>query len=113
GFVTGTQPSPNSLNGATIAYHLVDGSNANQDATPANATKVIMQVSGGPNALLWKGGASGAWDTSALNFDNVGTGATGVAFAGNDNVTFDDTGANTSPITITAGGGHAKIINDK
>jgi autotransporter-associated beta strand protein len=109
-FFTGTQPSPNSLNGATIAYHLVDGSNANQDATPANATKVIMQVSGGPNALLWKGGASGAWDTSALNFDNVGTGATGVAFAGNDNVTFDDTGANTNPITVAGAGVQPNIV---
>jgi hypothetical protein len=89
---------------------LVDGSNVNQDATPANATKVIMQVSGGPNALLWKGAASGAWDTSALNFDNIGTGATGVAFAGNDNVTFDDTGANTNPITVAVGGVQPNII---
>lgn len=109
-FFTGTLPSPNSLNGSTIAYHLVDGSNVNQDASPANATKVIMQVSGGPNALLWKGGASGAWDTSALNFDNVGTGATGVAFAGNDNVTFDDTGANTNPITVAGGGVQPNIM---
>ena len=109
-FFTGTLPSSNSLNGATIAYHLVDGSNVNQDASPANATKVIAQVSGGPNALIWKGGVSGAWDTSALNFDNVGTGATGVAFAGNDNVTFGDTGANTNPIAVAGGGVQPNIV---
>src|SRR5262249_15850653 len=42
---------------------------------------------------------------------NVGTGATGVAFAGNDNVTFDDTaGANTT-VTVDAGGVRPNIVS--
>jgi fibronectin-binding autotransporter adhesin len=104
-FFTGSLPSSNSLNGSTVvAYHLADDSNTIQDANPSLATKVIAQVSGGPNALVWTGASSGTWNTSDANFNNVGTGATGVLFAGNDNVTFDDTaGANTT-VTVNAGG---------
>ncbi len=112
-FYTASSPTPNSLNGATIAYHLADASNTVQDGTPANATQLIMQVTGGPNALTWTGGVDGTWDTgtpgSPFNFKNVGTGS-GSTFAGNDNVTFDDTGANTNPITVAAGGVQPNII---
>ncbi len=110
-FHTSSLPSSNSLNGATtIAYHLADDSNTIQDGNPNAATRVIVTISGGPNALLWSGAASGTWNTSAGNFDNLGTGATGIAFASNDNVTFDDTGANTDPITIAAGGVQPNIV---
>jgi autotransporter-associated beta strand protein len=111
-FFTGSLPSSNSLNGSTVvAYHLADDSNTIQDANPSLATKVIAQVSGGPNALVWTGASSGTWDTVAPNFNNVGTGATGVVFAGNDNVTFDDTaGANTT-VTVGAGGVQPNIVS--
>ncbi len=112
-FFTGSLPSPNSLNGATIAYHLADSGNVIQDATPANATKMIMQVTGGPNALVWTGGVDGTWNAgtplSPFNFNNLNT-ASGTTFAGNDNVTFDDTGANTNPITVTAGGVQPNVV---
>ena len=109
-FSTGSLPSPNSLNGATIAYHLADDTNTIQDGTPNAATRVIMTVTGGPNALRWTGAESGAWNTSAGNFDNLGTGATGIAFANNDNVTFEDSGANTDPVTIVTGGVQPNMV---
>ena len=77
---------------------------------PGIATRMIMTITGGPNALLWKGAASGNWDTSAGNFDNLGTSETGVAFANNDNVTFDDTGSNTNPIMVAGGGVQPNIV---
>src|SRR6185369_9289474 len=42
-------------------------------------------------------------------FKNLNT-ASGSAFANNDNVTFDDTGANTNPITVAAGGVQPNIV---
>ena len=109
-FFTNALPSPNSLNGATIAYHLADDSNVIQDGNPAAATRVIMSVTGGPNALLWTGSANGTWDNgTTANFTNLGTGSIST-FAGNDNVTFDDTGANTTPVTIVAGGVQPNIV---
>ncbi len=96
-FFTAASPTPNSLNGATIAYHLADASNNIVDGTPASATRLIATVTGGPNALLWTGTNNGNWDTGInANFTNVGTNAA-TTFAANDNVTFDDTGANTNP----------------
>ena len=109
-FFTSSLPTPDSLNGATIAYNLADDNNVIQDGNPAAATRVIMTVSGGPNALVWTGAASGAWDTgTTANFNNVVT-STSTTFAGNDNVTFDDTGANTTPITVAAGGVQPNIV---
>ncbi|MEX2308068.1 MAG: autotransporter-associated beta strand repeat-containing protein [Pirellulales bacterium] len=109
-FFTNSFPSPNSLNGATIAYNLADDTNTIQDGNPGAATRVIMTVTGGPNALLWTGAASGTWDTgTTANFNNLATN-TSTTFAGNDNVTFDDTGANTTPVTIVAGGVQPNIV---
>jgi fibronectin-binding autotransporter adhesin len=109
-FFTDNLPSPNSLNGATIAYNLADDSNVIQDGNPAAATRVIMTVIGGPNALIWSGGSSGAWDTgTSANFNNVAT-SSSTTFASNDNVTFDDNGANTTPIIIAAGGVQPNIV---
>lgn len=109
-FFTSGQPSPNSLNGATITYQLADDSNVNQNGNPSLATRVNMIVSGGPNALLWTGAASGTWDVGPPNnFNNLGAGGS-TTFAGNDNVTFDDTGANTNPITVAAGGVQPNIV---
>jgi hypothetical protein len=48
-FFTSSLPSPNSLNGATIAYHLADDTNTIQDGNPSAATRVIMTVTGGPS----------------------------------------------------------------
>jgi len=109
-FVTGTLPSPNSLNGGTITYNLADDSFVNQDGTPSNATRVMMTVSGGPNALVWTGNASATWNSSDANFNNLGTGATGVTFAGNDNVSFDDSGFANTTVTIDAGGVMPNIV---
>jgi fibronectin-binding autotransporter adhesin len=109
-FFTASTPTPNSLNGATVQYHLFDDSNVNQDSNPSAATHLVANVVGGSNALLWTGAGGSSWDTSAGNFNNLGTGATNVAFAGNDNVTFDDTGSNTNPITITAGGVQPNMV---
>ncbi len=109
-FHTSSMPSPNSLNGATIAYHLADDSNTIQDGNPSAATRVIVTITGGPNALLWTGASSGTWDVGPPNnFTNVGTGSSS-AFAANDNVTFDDTGANTDPITVATGGVQPNIV---
>jgi autotransporter-associated beta strand protein len=108
-FFTGTLPIPNSLNGATISYHLADDSNTIQDGNASAATRVNMVVTGGPNALLWTGANNGSWDTSTANFNNLGTGSS-TTFAGNDNVTFDDTGANTVPVTVAAGGVQPNIV---
>ena len=112
-FFTSTLPSPNSLNGATITYQLADDSNVNQNGNPSAATRVNMIVSGGPNALVWTGAVDGTWNVgtpgSPFNFNNVST-ASGSAFANNDNVTFDDTGANTTPITVAAGGVQPNIV---
>lgn len=109
-FFTATTPVPNSLNGATIAYHLADSSNNIVDGTPASATKLIATVTGGPNALLWTGINNGNWNTGGdANFTNVGTNAAS-NFASNDNVTFDDTGANTNPVTIAAAGVQPNVI---
>jgi autotransporter-associated beta strand protein len=109
-FFTSSQPSANSLNGATIAYHLADNSNVIQDGSPTSATRVIMTVTGGPNALTWTGANSGTWDVgTTANFNSATTGASST-FAGNDNVTFDDTGTNTNPITIDAGGVQPNIV---
>ncbi len=108
-FFTSSLPSPNSLNGATIAYHLADDSNTIQDGNPASATRVIMNVTGGPNALLWTGANNGTWDTgTTANFNNVAIN-TSTTFASNDNVTFDDTGANTD-VTIAAGGVQPNVV---
>jgi autotransporter-associated beta strand protein len=109
-FFTGTLPSPNSLNGATISYHLADDTNAIQDGNPGAATRVNMVVTGGPNALLWTGAMSNAWNTGVTaNFNNLSTNSS-TTFAGNDNVTFDDTGANTTPITVVGGGVQPNIV---
>ncbi len=109
-FYTAASPTPNSLNGVTIAYHLADSSNTIVDGTPASATRLIAIVSGGPNALLWTGTNNGNWDTGInANFTNVGTNAS-TNFAGNDNVTFDDNGANTDPVTIATGGVQPNIV---
>ena len=112
-FFTSSLPSPNSLNGATITYQLADDSNVNQDGNPSAATRVNMIVSGGPNALVWTGAVDGTWNVgtpaSPFNFNNLNT-ASGSAFASNDNVTFDDTGANTTPITVAAGGVQPNIV---
>jgi autotransporter-associated beta strand protein len=108
-FFTSSLPSPNSLNGATIAYHLADSSNVIQDGNPSAATKVIATVSGGPNALVWTGAINGNWNTATANFNNAATN-TSTSFAGNDNVTFDDTGANTNPIAVDAGGVQPNIV---
>jgi autotransporter-associated beta strand protein len=108
-FFTGTLPVPNSLNGATISYQLADDSNTNQNGTPAAATRVNMIVSGGPNALRWTGAIDGAWDTATPNFTNLATNSS-ATFAGNDNVTFDDSGANTTPVNIAAGGVQPNIV---
>jgi fibronectin-binding autotransporter adhesin len=112
-FITGSMPSPNSLNGATISYQLADDSNVNQNGNPSAATRVNMIVSGGPNALVWTGAVDGTWNVgtpaSPFNFNNLGTGS-GSAFANNDNVTFDDNGGNTAPITIAAGGVQPNIV---
>ncbi len=79
-------------------------------AIPRAATRVNMIVSGGPNALLWTGAANGTWDVgTTANFTNLGTTSIST-FAGNDNVTFDDTGANTTPVTIAAGGVQPNIV---
>jgi fibronectin-binding autotransporter adhesin len=108
-FFTSSLPSPNSLNGATIAYHLADDSNVIQDGNPSAATRVIMNVTGGPNALTWTGATSGTWDTgTTANFNNVAT-SSSTTFASNDNVIFDDTGANTS-VSIAAGGVEPNIV---
>jgi hypothetical protein len=111
-FFTSALPSPNSLNGATITYQLADDNNVNQNGNPSAATRVNMIVSGGPNALLWTGGVDGTWAAgspgSPFNFTNLGTGS-GTTFAGNDNVTFDDTGANTT-ITVAGGGVQPNIV---
>jgi autotransporter-associated beta strand protein len=108
-FFTTDLPNTNSLNGATVSYHLADDSNTIQDGNPGAATRVIMNVTGGPNALLWTGVNNGNWDTSTSNFNNLGTGSS-TTFAGNDNVTFDDTGANTVPVIVAAGGVQPNII---
>lgn len=110
-FSTSSLPSSNSLNGATVAYHLFDDSNANQDANPSAATRVVAMVSGGPNALVWQGTASATWNTGDANFNNFGTGATGVSFAGNDNVTFDDTGSANTTVTVNALGVQPNIVS--
>ncbi|HEY3392786.1 MAG TPA: PEP-CTERM sorting domain-containing protein [Lacipirellulaceae bacterium] len=108
-FFTSSLPSPNSLNGATIAYNLADDSNTIQDGNPSAATRVIMTVTGGPNALTWTGAASGIWDTgTTANFNNIAT-STSTTFASNDNVTFDDAGANTD-VTIAAGGVQPNVV---
>jgi fibronectin-binding autotransporter adhesin len=111
-FFASSLPSPNSLNGATITYQLADDSNVNQNGNPSAATRVNMVVSGGPNALVWTGGVDGNWAAgspgSPFNFSNLGT-ASGTTFAGNDNVTFDDTGANTT-ITVAGGGVQPNIV---
>jgi hypothetical protein len=81
-----------------------------QDGNPGAATRVIATVSGGPNALIWTGAASGVWDTgTSANFNNVAT-STSTTFAGNDNVTFDDTGVNTDPVAIAAGGVQPNVV---
>jgi fibronectin-binding autotransporter adhesin len=109
-FFTSSLPSPNSLNGATIAYHLADDSNTIQDGNPSAATRVIMTVTGGPNVLTWTGASGGTWDTgTTANFTNVAT-STSTTFASNDNVTFDDTGA-TTDVTIAAGGVQPNVVN--
>jgi hypothetical protein len=107
-FFTSSLPSPNSLNGATIAYHLADDTNTIQDGNPGAATRVIMTVTGGPNALTWTGATNGTWDTgTTANFNNV---ATSTTFASNDNVTFDDSGANTD-VTIAAAGVQPNVVS--
>jgi fibronectin-binding autotransporter adhesin len=109
-FFTSSLPSPNSLNGATIAYHLADNSNTVQDGNPAAATRVIMSVTGGPNALVWTGTTDGTWNVGGTtNFINLGTNSAST-FANNDNVTFNDTGANTNPINIAPGGVQPNVI---
>jgi autotransporter-associated beta strand protein len=111
-FFTNSSPTPNSLNGATITYNLADDANTNQNGNPGLATRVNMVISGGPNALLWTGAVDGNWAVgtpgSPFNFNNLGTGS-GSAFASNDNVTFDDTGANTT-ITVAGGGVQPNIV---
>ena len=109
-FFTSALPSPNSLNGATIAYHLADDLNNPQDGNPASATRVNMTVTGGPNALIWTGASSGTWDVGPpANFNNIAT-ASSTTFSSNDNVIFDDTGANTNPITVAAGGVRPNVV---
>ncbi len=110
-FFTNSLPSSNSLNGpTTIVYHLADDSNTIQDGNPNDATRVIMTVTGGPNALTWTGSTNGTWDVgTTANFNNEGTGSSST-FAGNDNVTFDDNGANINPVTIAAGGVQPNIV---
>jgi hypothetical protein len=106
-FFTSSLPSPNSLNGATIVYNLADDTNTIQDGNPSAATRVIMTVTGGPNALTWTGAMNGTWDTgTTANFNNV---ATSTTFASNDNVTFDDSGA-TTDVTIAAGGVQPNVV---
>jgi autotransporter-associated beta strand protein len=111
-FFTSSLPSPNSLNGATITYQLADDSNVNQNGNPSAATRVNMLVSGGPNALVWTAAVDGTWNVgsppSPFNFNNLGTGG-GSAFANNDNVTFDDSGGN-STITVAGGGVQPNIV---
>jgi fibronectin-binding autotransporter adhesin len=110
-FFTSGSPSPNSLNGATIAYHLADASLVNQDATPANATRVIMTVTGGPNALTWSGVNGPAWDTGITsNFNSQSTATNPTTFASNDNVVFDDGGANTNPVNVAGGGVQPNVV---
>jgi fibronectin-binding autotransporter adhesin len=111
-FVTGSSPNPDSLNGATISYHLADNTNTIQEGGNAGAaTRVIMNVTGGPNALLWTGGAgNGNWDVgTTANFNNLGTNSA-TTFAGNDNVTFTDSGLNTNPVTVAGGGVQPNIM---
>ena len=113
-FFTSSLPATNSLNGPTvITYHLADDNNVIKDGTPNDATRVIATVSGGPNALRWTGAVDGTWDVGApaspFNFTNLGTG-NGSAFANNDNVTFEDSGLNTNPIVVAAGGVQPNII---
>lgn len=104
-----TSSMPQSLNGATVAYHLADDSFTVQDGTPANATRVIAQVTGGPNALVWAGTADANWET-ANNFTNLNTGSA-ATFANNDNVTFSDSGGGVAPsVTIAAGGVQPNIV---
>ena len=110
-FFTSSLPSPNSLNGATIAYQLADDTNVIQDGNPTRGhssehdrhwrTECPPLDGSGRQRELGHG--------HHRQFQQLAT-STSTTFAGNDNVTFDDTGANTDPITIAAGGVQPNIV---
>jgi len=59
---------------------------------------VKLRVTGSPGALTWRGdGAANLWNSSTANWINGGL--PDVFFTG-DNVTFDDSGSNTPPVSL-------------
>ncbi|MDR3459803.1 MAG: autotransporter-associated beta strand repeat-containing protein [Verrucomicrobiae bacterium] len=64
--------------------------------------KLIYNLPGQP--VQWAVG-NGNWDTSSLNWQPLGGGAA-TAYLENDPITFDDSAAGSSPITVTLTGDH-------
>jgi len=69
-----------------------------------NSTSTALQlaVTGTTFNLTWNGGASGAWDTSAANWQQNGTGSN-ITFVAGDNVTFGSAAAVSVPVNVSPG----------
>jgi len=108
GFANGTY-NLISYNGASLPspsdFHLIVGAGGQTRQMLSVATQtnqVNLNVSGSPANLVWKGGNAGnAWDI--VTTQNWVNGVTGDKFYQLDNVTFDDSSANTS-VVLTATG---------
>jgi len=69
--------------------------------TFSKAVGVLISPNAPPRHLRWKGdGTVNAWNSSALNWTNTGTGEA-TAFGNGDRVTMDDSGSNTPAIALT------------
>jgi autotransporter-associated beta strand protein len=90
------------------AFNLTTSATSQTYQLAYSAGQVSLVVVGVPKTLTWLGG-SGDWDTSSLNWTNVG-GLTSTNFATGDTVTFDDSAssfsvnvANATLLVIPAG----------
>lgn len=91
--------SSGSLSGVTFSHNLP--SNTRQtfalDYAIGNPSWNRLTVTGSAASLVWRGTNGVSWDTSTVNWAN---GSAADQFYNLDSVTFDDTGANPSTVTL-------------
>lgn len=98
----GTSYTDTNLANGTTYYYYVTATNTggvSPNSAEASATPSLVIVAGG-RSLTWKGdGAANLWNVSGAA--NWRSNTTVLSFLDGDNVTFDNTGSNNVPVTIS------------
>ncbi len=96
GAVASFTPTPNTSGLAGFTFSATGG-----DYTLTKQAIVLVSPNAPPRNMRWKGdSAANAWNTSAVNWTNLDTGAA-AAFQNGDRVTLDDSGSATPAITLS------------